>query len=204
MVDYIDTHGGEASQMAQAIDTLEGKVEVIEGKPAYAITATQVSNWDNEVGAKELAASKTTSAEVKDQIEAYGYATTGYADEKAAAAQAAAEAKAAELDAALKAELQAESSSKDAVVLAEAQKYAGELNSAMDTRVQALEAIDHDHANKTELDKFVDGDKAKLDSAVQSVECATQSGLKATRTGNDVVIDFDSDVVFVFDCGGAV
>ena len=108
LVEYINTHGGEAAEMGAAIDVLEGKVEVIEGKPAYGITATQISNWDNEVGAKELAASKTTTAEVKTQIEAYGYATTGYADEKAAAAQSTAEKKAAELDAALKTELQAE------------------------------------------------------------------------------------------------
>ena len=58
LVDYIDTHGGEAAEMAQAIDTLEGKVETIEGKPAYGITATQISNWDGEVGAKALAETK--------------------------------------------------------------------------------------------------------------------------------------------------
>ena len=108
LVEYLNTHGAEAKEMGAAIDVLEGKVEVIEGKPAYGITATQISNWDNEVGAKAIAESKTTTAEVKTQIEAYGYATTGYADGKASAAQSAAEAKAAELDAALKTELQAE------------------------------------------------------------------------------------------------
>lgn len=55
LVDYIDAHGGEAANMAEAIEALEGKVEVIEGKPAYGITATQVTNWDGEVGAKALA-----------------------------------------------------------------------------------------------------------------------------------------------------
>ncbi len=35
-----------------AIDTLEGKVETIEGKPAYNITTQQITNWNNEVGAK--------------------------------------------------------------------------------------------------------------------------------------------------------
>jgi hypothetical protein len=44
--------------MATAIGVLEGKVEVIEEKPAYGITATQISNWDNEVGAKALAETK--------------------------------------------------------------------------------------------------------------------------------------------------
>lgn len=108
LVEYLNTHGAEAKEMGAAIDVLEGKVETIEGKPAYGITATQISNWDNEVGAKALAETKTTTAEVKAQIEAYGYATTGYADGKAADAQAAAEAKAAELDAALKTALQGE------------------------------------------------------------------------------------------------
>ena len=108
LVDYIDAHGGEAADMAEAIETLEGKVETIEDKPAYGITATQISNWDNEVGAKAIAESKTTTAEVKDQIEAYGYATTGYADGKAAAAQAAAEATAAGALATAKTEISAE------------------------------------------------------------------------------------------------
>ena len=74
LVDYIDTHGGEAAEMASAIDALEDQVKAIEEMPAYDITATQISNWDNEVGAKTLAESKITTAEVKTQIEAYGYA----------------------------------------------------------------------------------------------------------------------------------
>ena len=108
LVDYIDAHGGEAADMAEAIETLEGKVETIEGKPAYGIIATQISNWDGEVGAKALAETKTTTAEVKTQIEAYGYATTGYADGKAAAAQAAAEATAAGALATARTEITAE------------------------------------------------------------------------------------------------
>ena len=58
LVEYINTHGGEAAEMGAAIDVLEGKVETIEGKPAYGITATQISNWDGEVGAKALAETK--------------------------------------------------------------------------------------------------------------------------------------------------
>ena len=110
-----------------------------------------------------------------------------------------------------------------------AKDYADDLDEAMNKRVEALEAIDHEHANKelldtytqteenladavakkhahanhAELDKFVDGDKAKLDSAVQSVTAAENGGLKATRTGNDIAIEIDESVIFVFDCGGA-
>ena len=46
-----------------------------------------------------------------------------------------------------------------------AKGYADSLNTAMNTRVEALEAIDHDHSNKAELDLIVSGDKAKWDEA---------------------------------------
>lgn len=119
LVEYLNTHGSEAKEMGAAIDVLEGKVETIEGKPAYGITATQISNWDNEVGAKALAETKTTTAEVKAQIEAYGYATTG----ELAAEKSAREAKETELATAIE-NAKADSNNKDAVVLAEAQAYA--------------------------------------------------------------------------------
>lgn len=57
----------------------------------------------------------------------------------------------------------------------------------------------HEHANAAELDKFVDGDKAKLDAAVQTVTAGT--GLTATKTGTDVAIAFDDTTTFIFDCG---
>jgi hypothetical protein len=101
----------------------------------------------------------------------------------------------------------------------------GDIKSAVE-RIAALEADTHTHANKAELDKiaegdkakwddaagkahvhdnatelakFVDGDKAKLDTAVQSVTAGT--GLTATKTGTDVAIGFDDAVTFIFDCG---
>lgn len=66
-------------------------------------------------------------------------------------------------------------------------------------KVTALEGKAHEHANKAELDKFVDGDKAKLDAAVQTVTPGV--GLTATKTGTDVAIAFDDSVTFIFDCG---
>ena len=60
----------------------------------------------------------------------------------------------------------------------------------------------HSHANKTELDKFATGDKDKLDTAVQTVTAGT--GLKVTKTGTNVSIDFDDSVTFVFNCGSSV
>ena len=60
----------------------------------------------------------------------------------------------------------------------------------------------HSHANKTELDKFATGDKAKLDAAVQSGSAGT--GLKVTKTGTDLHVDFDDTVTWIFDCGSSV
>lgn len=57
-----------------------------------------------------------------------------------------------------------------AQALEDAKDYADGLDAAMNTRVEALEAIDHDHSNKAELDKIVDGDKAKWDNAVGRLE----------------------------------
>lgn len=43
---------------------------------------------------------------------------------------------------------------KAAQALADAKEHANGLNTAMNTRVEALEAIDHDHSNKTQLDSY--------------------------------------------------
>lgn len=75
LVDYIDTHGGEAADMAEAIETLEGDVKGLKEAPSAGIKATDIEAWNGEIGAKALAGTKTTTAEVKTQIEAYGYAT---------------------------------------------------------------------------------------------------------------------------------
>lgn len=108
LVEYINTHGGEAAEMAAAIDVLEGDVKGLKEAPAAGIKATDIAAWNGEIGAKALAETKTTEAEVKAQIEAYGYATTGYADGKAADAQAAAEATAAGALATARTEITAE------------------------------------------------------------------------------------------------
>ena len=59
----------------------------------------------------------------------------------------------------------ADATSKANAAEAAAKEHATGLNTAMDARVVALEAIDHDHANKAELDLIASGDKAKWDAA---------------------------------------
>ena len=95
----------------------------------------------------------------------------------------------------------------DAIAALEADTHTHANKALLDTYTQTeadladAVAKKHEHANATELAKFVDGDKAKLDSAVQTVTPGT--GLTATKTGTGVSIGFDDTVTFVFDCGTA-
>lgn len=134
IVEYIDTHSGDAINMATAIGVLEGKVEVIEEKPAYDITATQISNWDNEVGAKALAGTKLDASAFTEYSNAHAsdYTNKQIDDAIDADVAAAIEAEIARADDAYDAngaadyaleEAKADASNKDVVVLAEAQKY---------------------------------------------------------------------------------
>ena len=68
-------------------------------------------------------------------------------------------------------------------------------------RIEALEGDRHAHTNKTVLDGISETKVAAWDAKVDSI--AAGNGLKATREGNAVTIDFDDDIVFVFNCGGA-
>ena len=90
LVEYLNTHGAEAKEMGAAIDVLEGDVKGLKEAPSAGIKATDITAWNGEIGAKALAETKTTTAEVKDQIEAYKYATDANAQKYANDAQAAA------------------------------------------------------------------------------------------------------------------
>lgn len=65
---WIETHGEDAANMLKILTALENeiggtynattgevsesRIDLLEGKPAYDITADQISNWDNEIGVK--------------------------------------------------------------------------------------------------------------------------------------------------------
>lgn len=95
----------------------------------------------------------------------------GTVDEKIEAAKEAAIAAAA-----------ADATSKANTAEANAKGHATELNTAMDTRVQALEAIDHDHANKDELDLIKSGDVAKWNAAQANAEAAAAGALASAKS----------------------
>ena len=83
-----------------------------------------------------------------------------------------------------------------------AKDYADGLNEAMAERVGALEDDAHVHANQTVLEGISAEKVTAWDAAVQTVTAGT--GLKATKTGTGVTVDFDDEVVFIFDCGTSV
>ena len=102
----------------------------------------------------------------------------------------------------------------------------GDIKSAVD-RITALEGDTHTHANKALLDTYtqteadladavvkkhthanatvLDGISTEKitawDAAVQSITANT--GLKATKSGTDITIDFDNSVTFIFNCGNS-
>ena len=67
-----------------------------------------------------------------------------------------------------------------------AKKHATDLNDAMNARVEALEAIDHDHDNKDELDLIQTGDKAKWDAAAEKAHVHDNADELAKIADGDV------------------
>lgn len=66
-----------------------------------------------------------------------------------------------------------------------AKDHADGLNAQMNTRMEAVEGKAHEHANKAELDKIVEGDKAKWDAAAEKAhEHANQAELDLIATGD--------------------
>lgn len=181
LIAYVEEHGTEVTGMqgniaqnasdiagvAGRMDTAEGKIEDLED----AVDAkVEQSAYDEKIAALEGAdsglAGRISTLEGKFGG-AEGSVEDMIADAKAGAiADATA---AAATDATTKANT-AESNAKG---------YADSLNTAMNIRVEALEAIDHDHANKAELDLIATGDKAKWDEAAG----------KAHEHGNKTVLD---------------
>ena len=167
LIQYVKDHGTEVTGMQEDIsdnadaiagvagrmDTAEGKITALEGA-----VATKVEQEAYDAKIAELAGADTGLGNRIAALEGkFGGADGSVEDQIAdAKAEAISEAtSAAATDATNKANA-AEKNAKD---------YADGLNADMNTRVEALEAIDHDHANKAELDLIASGDKAKWDAA---------------------------------------
>ena len=181
LIQYVKDHGTEVTGMqedisdnaeaiagvAERMGTAEGKITALEGAVA---TKVEKEAYDAKISALEGAdagqVERIAALEAKFG-EGDGSVEDLIADAKAAAVSEATAAAA--TDATNKANA-AESAAKT---------HANDLNTAMDARVVALEAIDHDHANKAELDLIAEGDKSKWDAAAA----------KAHEHGNKTVLD---------------
>ena len=161
----IDTLSGVVDTKAAQSDleALDGRVEVVEGAVA---TKVEQSVYTEKVAALE-GADSALSGRIATLEGKFGGAEGSVEDQIADAKQEA-------IDAAAD-----DATTKANAAEANAKGHADGLNTAMNTRVEALEAIDHTHANAEELDKIVVGDKAKWDEAYQ----------KAHEHGNKAVLD---------------
>lgn len=152
LIQYVKDHGTEVTGMkkdisdnATAIDgvagrvgTLEGKMTTVEGAVA---TKAEQSALDKAIEDLERADS-SLDTRLKAVEAKFGEGEGNVESQIATAKQEAIDAAA--QDATTKA-----NAAKDAAIA-----KANELNTAMNTRVEALEAIDHDHANKELIDTY--------------------------------------------------
>lgn len=72
---YVDADAALKEELEGKINAIDNHSHTFVESELNKIADGDVAKWNAEIGAKELAASKTTTAEVKEQIEAYGYAT---------------------------------------------------------------------------------------------------------------------------------
>lgn len=177
IVNYIATHGGEAAEMAAAIDTLETLVgsKAVAEQIAEAITAANLDQYATDA---ELAEAIARIVVVEDKAHTHENEEVlkGVTAEKVAAWDAAE---------------------------ANATGHADELNTAMDTRVKALEGVDHDAYKtadatlKAELDESI-GKKADatavadMDTAYKAADAALDGRVTALEgvTYSEVTTDF--------------
>ena len=153
--DWISSHKNDASAMNSAITALEGIVDGIGGAGekatvvAYVTDAIAALNIDDYAKAADLTAlaSRVTTAEGKiTTLEGQVATINGDATTAGSIAKAAADA------------------------LASAKAYTDEKDTAMDTRVDALEAASHTHRNKALLDTYTQTEENLADAVSKKHE----------------------------------
>jgi hypothetical protein len=157
----------EVKRAGEAETAMSGRLDVLEAidHDAYIAADTALKNELNDEIAKKADSSALTSAvetlEAADeaQVERIAALEAKFTGEGSVEGQIAA-AKQEAIDAAA-----TDATNKANAAESAAKTYADGLNDTMSARVDALELIDHDHANKAELDLIASGDKAKWDDA---------------------------------------
>ena len=163
LIAYVDEHGATVTGLQDGIDA---NAEAIEG------VAGRMTTAEGKITAVEGAvATKAEKTYVDEQVQALQGVDTGLDNRlkaiegKFGGAEGSIEDQIADAQAAAIAAAAADATSKANAAETAAKGHADSLNTAMNTRVEALEAIDHDHSNKSELDLIASGDKAKWDEA---------------------------------------
>ena len=172
---YITTDGAAAQKMTEDIaanksaveavagrmDTAEDAIDAVEGRMDTAeadIDALQAKFGDGEGSVADMIADAVAAeATLREQGDAAAEASAAAALKAAQDAQAAAEA---------------------------ADGKADSLNTAMDARVQALEAIDHEHANKALLDTYTQTEADLADAVAKKhahANAAVLDGITAAQ-----------------------
>lgn len=168
LIKYVEDHGAEftgiqedVADNAEAIagvagrmDTAEGKISGLEGSVATKAEKTYVDEQVQQLGAEDAALDiRMKVIEAKFIGDAEGSVQSQIADAKAEAIAAAA----------------ADATTKANTAESNAKGYADGLNNAMNDRVEALEAVDHDHSNKTVLDGITSEKVTGWDNAAAKV-----------------------------------
>ena len=153
----LDTLAGRVTTEEGKTATLEGKVETLEGEmdAVQGAVATKVEQEAYNTKVAELEGEDTAIKGRLDDIEAQ------LGDGEGSVTDMIADAKTEVLETAT-----ADATSKANQALEDAKKYADEEDAKIEARVDALETDTHTHANKAELDKIAEGDKANWDDAV--------------------------------------
>lgn len=216
LVNYVEEHGAEVTEMKNGIAANKKAIEdhIAINHDFAAADATLKSELEGQIALKADASAVTkleTDLDARlDALEAIDHDAYKGADEVLSGRLDVLEAIDHEAykgaDTALKTELEGTMDSKIAALdLAntyEAKGTAEGFNAAMNARVEALEAIDHEHANKAELDLIASGDKAKWDAAegnakthadnlntAMDARVAALEALKFIFEGDEVVLD---------------
>ena len=163
---WIQKHPDDASAMNKAI----GDLETLVGTLPDSVSATTIVGFVQEIVATEKSRAEGVEAGLDGRLATVEGAVATVDSRIATAKQEA-------IDAAA-----GDATSKANTAEANAKAHADGLNTAMNTRVEALEAIDHDHANKAELDKIADGDVAKWNAAQANAEATAAGALSAAKT----------------------
>ena len=151
---YIEKTNGEIAKFID-VTAVEAKVEVEKLRAE---------------GAEEALADKIEALEGSNHTHENKDVLDGITAEKVAAWDAAEANAIADAEAKYQVKGEYEAAGAADAALAAAKAYSDELNNAMDERVDALEGSNHTHENKAELDKIVEGDKAKWDDAVSRLD----------------------------------